>query len=206
MKEIPKKFKTNYSLEKTAVALSCGCFIMYMYYLAILAPEEINKEVLKWKNFFKERFNCIKALNSPAHITLIPPFWMNNELETELADFLKEFCMGRKKFIIQLKDFSAFKQKVIYVDIVKNEKLEILHKIFNDCILSLQKFPIKKDKNIFQPHITIATRDLYKKDFKEAWEIFFKKKYETEWVATGISLLMHNKKNWEVISTSQFSE
>lgn len=179
---------------------------MHMYYLAILAPEEINEEVLKWKNFFKERFDCSKALNSPAHITLISPFWMNTNLENELAVSLKEFCKEQKEFPVQLKDFSAFKPKVIFVDVVKNERLEILHASFNEFILSQQKFPIKKDENVFQPHITLATRDLYKKDFKEAWEIFSKKKYVAEWVATSISLLRHNKKNWDVISISQFSD
>ena len=177
-----------------------------MYYLAILAPEKINKEVLKWKHFFKERFNCSKALNSPVHITLISPFWMNTNLENELAASLKEFCKEQKGFPVLLKDFSAFKPKVIYVDVVKNERLELLHASFNEFMLGQQKFPIKKDKNVFQPHITLATRDLYKKNFYEAWEIFSTKKYEAEWEAISISLFRHNKKNWDVISTSQFSD
>ena len=179
---------------------------MHMYYLAILSSEEINKEVLKWKSFFKEKFKCSKALNSPAHITLISPFWMNTGLENELAASLKEFCKKQVGIRVQIKDFSAFKPKVIFADVVKNEKLDLLHSTFNDFILMQQKFPIKKDENIFQPHITLATRDLYKKDFNEAWEIFSKKKYVAEWMATGISLLRHNKKNWDVICTSQFSE
>ncbi len=179
---------------------------MHMYYLAILAPEEINEEVLKWKNFFKERFNCIKALNSPAHITLIPPFWMNDHSEKDLIDALKIFCRRQDRVLIQLKDFSAFEPKVIYVDVVKNERLELLHQNFNDFICSQNKFPVKRSETIFQPHISLATRDLYKKDFQTAWELFSKKKYEAAWMANSISLLRHNKKNWEVISTSQFSQ
>lgn len=179
---------------------------MHMYYFAILAPEEINKEVLKWKKFFKEQFNCSKALNSPAHITLIPPFWMSPESENELLSALKEFCKKQEGFTIQLKDFSAFKPKVIYVDVVKNEDLEFLQNDFFEFMVNKHKFPVRKDETIFHPHITLATRDLYKKDFSEAWEIFSTKKYKAEWKSTGISLLRHNKKNWDVISASQFSE
>jgi 2'-5' RNA ligase len=177
-----------------------------MYYFAILAPEEIDKEVMKWKKIFKERFNCTKALNSPAHITLIAPFWMHTDLETEIFDSLKEFCGSQKGLSIHLKDFSAFKPKVIFIDVLKNEFLDSLQKDFIGFMINRQKFPVKKDENIFHPHITLATRDLFKKDFSEAWELFSNRKYEKSWIATGISLLRHNKKNWDVIYTSQFSE
>jgi 2'-5' RNA ligase len=177
-----------------------------MYYIAILAPEEINTEVLKWKHFFKERFGCTAALKSPAHVTLIPPFWMNEELENDLVASIKEFSDKQEKFHARLKDFSAFKPKVIFVDLLKNEKLESLYAAFTEFILQQNKFPLKKDERNFHPHITLATRDLHKKAFYEAWEIFAVKKYEAEWLVTGISLLRHNKKNWEVVFTSPFPE
>ena len=84
--------------------------------------------------------------------------------------------------------------------------LDGLYQSFADFIISQNKFPIKKDDRSFHPHVTLATRDLYKKAFQEAWEIFSKKKYEALWIVNGISLLRHNKKNWDVIFTSQFVE
>lgn len=177
-----------------------------MYFIAILAPEEINKQVLKWKHYFKEKFDCSAALKSPAHITLIPPFWMNPESETDLINAISEFCQTACSFEIYLKDFSAFKPKVIFVDIPENENLKKLHDSFNEFILSKNKFPIKKDDRPFHPHITLATRDLFKKAFFEAWEKFASMKFEASWLATGISLLKHNQQNWEIIFTSGFSE
>jgi len=38
----------------------------------------------------------------------------------------------------------------------------------------------------------------------EAWENFKHKTYEATWRVNAISLLAHNKKNWDVIATSQF--
>ena len=177
-----------------------------MYFVALVASQEINEDVLKWKNFFKEKYQCIVALKSPAHITLIPPFWMNEDLEPDLVRSITEFSDNKNKFEVLLKDFAAFKPRVIYVDVVKNEKLDDLHFSLNDFILKQSKFPIKKDDRPFHPHVTLATRDLHKKAFYEAWEIFSKKKYEADWLANGISLLRHNKKNWDVILTSQFED
>lgn len=178
-------------------------FIMNMYFIALVAPADINEDVLKWKNFFKEKHNCIAALKSPAHITLIPPFWMNGDLEPDLIESIGEFSASGHAFGIMLKNFAAFKPKVIYVDVVPNKELNSLHDALNNFITDQNKFPVKKEGRPFHPHITLATRDLYKKAFYEAWEIFSKKKYEAGWQVTGISLLRHNKKNWDVIFTSQ---
>ena len=179
---------------------------MNMYYIAIIAPEEINQQVLKWKNFFKEQFGSTVALKSPAHITLIPPFWMKENLESDLISSIEKFSAIKNKFEIILKDFNSFKPKVVFVDIIKSEQLNKLYKSFSDFIYLQDRFPIKKDDRPFHPHVTLATRDLYKKAFQEAWEIFSKKKFEALWIVNGISLLRHNKKNWDVIFTSQFQD
>jgi len=179
---------------------------MNMYFIAIVAPEEIDQQVLKWKSFFKERYECSVALKSPAHITIIPPFWMNDELENDLINSISEFSIAKTKFEITLKNFAAFKPKVIFVDVVKSEALNGLYQSFADFIFSQNKFPIKKEDRPFHPHVTLATRDLYKKAFQEAWEIFSTKKHEALWIVSGLSLLRHNQKKWDVIFTSQFVE
>lgn len=179
---------------------------MNMYFVALVAPAEINQQVLKWKNFFKEKYGCTVALKSPAHLTLIPPFWMNEELEDELINSINVFSIAKNKFEVALKDFAAFKPRVIYIDVLKNETLSEFHESLVYFIYQQNKYPVKKEDRPFHPHVTLATRDLYKKAFNEAWEIFSVKKYEASWLASGISLLRHNKKNWDVIFTSQLDD
>ena len=177
-----------------------------MYFNALVAPEEINRQVLEWKNFMKEHYGCVVALRSPAHITLIPPFWMEETLEQELENVLAEFSKQKKSFEILLKNFSAFKPRVIYVSVETNESLQKMQPELERSIINAGSFPIKPGDRPFHPHVSIATRDLYKKAFHEAWDIFKEKKYNAAWMVNGISLLKHNEKNWEVIFTSQFSD
>ena len=179
---------------------------MNMYFIALVAPAEIDQQVLKWKNHFKEHYQCIVALKSPAHITLVPPFWMKEELENELINSINEFSNTERKFEIMLKNFAAFKPRVIYVDVIKNAQLDNMHHNLNEFILNTNLFPITKDDRPFHPHVTLATRDLHKKAFYEAWEKFSSKEYEATWIVNGISLLRHNKKNWDVIFTSQLDD
>ena len=96
----------------------------------------------------------------------------------DLVNSIKAFSITKNKFEITFKDFASFKPKVIFVDVVKSEMLNDLYQSLADFIFTQNKFPIKKEYWSFHPHVTLATRDLYKKAFQEAWEIFSKKKYE----------------------------
>jgi 2'-5' RNA ligase len=175
-----------------------------MYFVALVAPEIINKQVFKWKTWFKEKYRCEAALRSPAHVTLVPPFWMRTELESKLIVSLIEFATVQKHFSLLLNNFSQFKPRVIFVDVAVNSLLQNLRAQLFQSLLITGEYPLKNDDRPFHPHVTLATRDLYKKDFYEAWEYFKEKEYSAEWEVQNISLLRHDKKNWDVIATSQF--
>lgn len=175
-----------------------------MFFIALVLPTEINEHILKWKLFMKERFNCSVALRSPAHITLVPPFWMTSDLEDKLEESMSQFSNRQLCFEVHLKNFAAFKPTVIYVDVLSTPALQTLHDQLHEYIIVQDLFPIKKEEHPFHPHVTIATRDLHKKAFYEAWETFKKKNYEALAMIKGISLLKHNQKNWDVVFTSQF--
>jgi len=177
---------------------------MNMYFVAVICPEDINQQVSKWKLWMKEHHSCEVALRSPAHITLMPPFWMEPGLEDELLNSLSGFSAKQQSFEVRLHNFSQFKPRVIFVDVVSNKQLNDLQSALFTYLLSEGRYPLKKEDRTFHPHVTIATRDLYKKSFYEAWDHFKDKKYDAEWTIKSISLLRHNKKNWDVIATSQF--
>ena len=126
-----------------------------------------------------EKFGCKVGLKSPAHITLLLPFWMHEESEQRLTANIDAISSSAQPFTIATKSFSAFKPGTIYVDIVVNEKLRSL-KVAIDKFFSQADYKIKIESRPFHPHITIATRDLHKKDFHEAWMLFETKKFQAE--------------------------
>ena len=174
-----------------------------MYFLAIVAPAQINEQVLKWKHYMREHYGCTVALKSPAHITLVPPFWMDISLEKNLMNDVDAFAAQQHKFEISLKNFDAFKPRVIFVGIEDNDELREL-KLALENYLHLT-YPIKKETRPFHPHLTIANRDLRKKDFAPAFEHFNRIEYEVSFPAAGISLLRHNGTEWDVHHISVFN-
>lgn len=176
-----------------------------MYFIALVLPPELNEKVLGFKNYMREHFHCKVALKSPAHITLVPPFWMEAEQEEQLIADLDRFSI-QEPFTLRSNDFSAFKPRTIFVALHPSAALEQLKKSCDDFFASREIYKMKIDTRPFHPHITVATRDLTKKDFHVAWPHFKQKTFSAEWQAEGISLLKHNKKNWDVIHTSQFKK
>ena len=174
-----------------------------MYYIAIIAPEAIDEQVKSWKLYLRDHFGCIVALKSPAHLTLISPFWMNTELQQALQNSMQEFSSSQHGFTLQLKNFDSFKPRVIFVQVMQSDNLLQLKNILEKHLLAHSQFPIKEAR-AFHPHITLANRDLQKKDFGTAWEHFNKKNYETSFLVEGITLMKHNGLQWEPVHHAIF--
>ena len=177
---------------------------MLMYFIAIVLPSHLNEKVWKYKQMMLEKYNCKVGLKSPAHITLVPPFWMEDEKEQQLIADIDSLSQHLYPFSISTNNFSAFKPRTIFIAVSENDQLKEVKKSTDEIFKSNSLYNIKIDSRPFHPHITIATRDLVKKSFYEIWPWFEEKKFLEEWTAEGISILKHNKKNWDVMYTSQF--
>ena len=176
---------------------------MPQYYIALLAPEEIDKQVLTWKKYMQEKFGCKTALKSPAHITLIPPFIMHEEKEKMLYDELSGFAK-RSPLEVTLKDFASFPPRVIYVDVLPNEALQQCKQELDEFLLPKNQFPVKKENRPFRPHITIANRDIPLNSFPRAWEYFQTQKFEASFTASGLTIMKFEEDRWINASTAAF--
>ena len=176
-----------------------------MYFIALVLPGDLNKKVLQWKNFMHDRYDCKVGLKSPAHITLIPPFWMEESSEILLLADTDSLAITLSPFIIKTKSFSAFKPRTIFIDVDKTQELDMLKQSVDLFYRNKSVYKMKMDERPFHPHITIATRDLFKKSFYACWPVFEVEEFLEEWEANSLSVLRHNKKNWDVIHTSQFA-
>lgn len=170
-----------------------------LYFIAIVPPEPVFTEALQLKQYFKERYNSKAALNSPPHITLHMPFSWKESKETELISGLENFCATQKSLELQLNNFSVFEPRVIFIDVVKDEKLESMQKqLKRFCKIELNLFNADYKELAFHPHVTLAFRDLKKPEFYKAWETFKEKKMEATFRVASLVLLKHDGKAWQV--------
>jgi 2'-5' RNA ligase len=177
-----------------------------LYFLGLLPPVEIQSEITKIKEFFREKYGIDHALKSPPHITLIPPFKKPEMEEGLLVNGLKNFTQNESSFPVTLENFGAFPPMVIFIDIRKNDSLAgLYHRITKNLIPQWKIIPEENRDRPFNPHLTVAFRDLRKEQFHDAWPQFKSTMIRFEFVATGITLLKHNGKIWSTCLFSPFT-
>lgn len=177
---------------------------MKMFYMAIVLPPELNELILRFKEYMLERYECKVGLKSPAHITIVPPFWLLPEREEGLRSDVELLAGRLHTFPLSTNNFAAFKPRTIYIDVVHSAALDDVKKQADQFFGERPQYGIKIENRPFRPHITIATRDLHKAAFAEAWEHFKNKEFKKDWMVEGLSLLRHNGRSWDVIQTSRF--
>ncbi len=175
-----------------------------MYFFAILCPGELNHKIQPFKLWMKEHYGTAAALKSPAHITMIQPFWLEETREENLAQTFQLFKSDMDELEIQLDGFSHFGKKVLFVKVKEDPALEELkHQAENHFLLSFSD-RIKKDDRPFHPHVTIATRDLKPGDFDKAWLHFSEKIFKESFRARAISLLKLVDGKWKMIAEKKW--
>jgi 2'-5' RNA ligase len=168
-----------------------------LYFLAIVPPSKIESEITNFKNEMAKRFDSRKALNSPGHITIIPPFKHPENKENNLIKHLQETLKTYNHFSVFLKDFDVFKPRVIFVDVESSADWDGLYKLVSANVEKIVP-GYSPDSRPFHPHATIASRDLRKSEFYKAWEEFKKRNYERFFSADHVCLLKHDGKRWEI--------
>ena len=177
-----------------------------MYYIALVCPPETNKKIEQFKLWMKEQFGCIVALKSPGHITLIPPFWLDNTREATLQETLQSFKASLGNLKIELDGFSHFNKRVLFVQVKENLQMEKLQKQADEHFKQSFSDAIRKDQLPFHAHVTIANRDMKPFHFEMAWQYFSVKEFHEKFFIKTISLLRLNMGKWGVIGEKEWEE
>lgn len=177
-----------------------------LYFIAIIPSSPVYEYAQDLKNYFRDQYKSKASLNSPPHITLHMPFSWKEKKEHELVDALQEFVTSFQPFSMELKNFSCFSPRVIFIDVNKNDQLAALQQnLHRFCKRTLNIFNADYKEQPFYPHLTLAFRDLKKPNFTKAWEEFKDKDYAAEFQVQNIALLKHNSKVWQVFQTFELT-
>lgn len=176
-----------------------------LYFLALIPSEPLRKQVYALKEEFSKLYHTSHALKSPPHVTLVPPFSFEHQNEHLLTSTLHGFARLCSSFEVSIADYGAFKPRVIYLSIIRNDRLELLQQMLMDnCNKDLG---INMDQSLpFHPHMTVAFRDLSPQMFRKAWERYKSESFSTSFIAKSLFLLKHNGEKWDIAHELPFAE
>ena len=170
---------------------------MRLYFIALLPPEDLQAEITAFKQYTAGHFGSRHALRSPPHLTLAPPFRWPAERESDLRQALHDFDFG-PPLHIKLHNFNRFGRRVIFVDVLANPGMSRLHDRLRTFLHDRLQL-ISKSGHGFNPHVTIAHRDLSPAQFDLAWSYFSRVDFQAEFAVTTLTLLRHQDWGWEVV-------
>ena len=175
-----------------------------LHFLALVVPGPVQSELTGFKHLARERFGAGHALNAPAHITLIPPFFATAGKMENFIPQLAEFIAGFPPWELEIKNFGRFGKRVIYAAVVPHPALND----FQAALFSLFKsrFPSYPKPNRFHPHLTVAHRDLTPEQFPAAWHYFSALSYERKIIVDKLSILIHRERKWHIMAQLPFGK
>ncbi len=171
---------------------------MDLYFIAIVPPLGLKEKIRAYKEEIREKYHSRHALKLPAHVTLQAPFRMSEKKEPDLFALLEEVGEEYHPFPVELSGFGSFPPRVIFIEIKDHNPLKELHRRLEKKIDEKIGLGEREKMGKFHPHITMATRDLDKQNFRKAWADFKIRTFSDSFTARNFTLLKHNGKNWEV--------
>ncbi len=179
-----------------------------LYFIAILPPKEISEKVIAIKQEFADRFESSRALRPPPHVTLQALFKMDDKDQATLEKMLGDFFRPFPVFKIEFSNFGSFANRrnpVIFIQPLPNAMLNNMHK---HLMMFLRKLDFSEENTSlhFNPHMTVAYRDLTAANFKKAWPEFAKRDFEASFMVEKIHLLRHDGKKWIPVAEFELSD
>ena len=175
-----------------------------LYFIAIIPKRELREKITAIKQDFAHRFNSKTALKVYPHITLKAPFKLAANAHHELMKWFDEVHVLQQPFTVQLKNFGEFNNKKNPVIFVHPESSKELMALQKQLIASFASFFPGELHNVdisFNPHITVAYRDLSPDMFAKAWNEYQHKTFDASFDVDAVYLLQHDSKKWNIIAT-----
>lgn len=177
-----------------------------LYFIALIPYDELRREIRAIKERMKSLYGAGHALKSPAHITLQMPFKRSFADEAGISETLERFALQEHPFRIDLEGYGSFPPRVIYIRVSNPEPVRSLHTRLRELLVDSLGFEQHEVMEDLQPHITVATRDLSKTAFREAWPALQEEEFTGGFRAESIFLLKHNGHYWDILREFPFGK
>ncbi|MBD3748559.1 MAG: 2'-5' RNA ligase family protein [Sphingobacteriales bacterium] len=167
-----------------------------LYFIAIVPPKEIAECIHEIRLAFAEKFHSEEALKSPIHLTLKEPFTMDIKEEIILRRKLSFIATQHQPFQHRLNNYGRFQKHAIFIQAEKHPFLVALKSSIRKMFRA-NFYHVQQDQMPFNPHYTIAYRDISEQVFEKAFAEYEHKKFFAELMCNEFTLFKHDGKQWQ---------
>ncbi len=167
--------------------------------LAIVLPEPVFSLVVEQQNYIASTWGPRRALQTPPHLTLIEPLALSDDQITILENLCTKLTAIQTPFHIRVSGYSAFMPRVIFMNPILPPELLLLQTEMRNKIRELMPDVLKKYQDrTFDPHITLAHRDVNPDQFNLMWKHYQHLHLDLEFQVNTFHVLGHRTDGWAI--------
>lgn len=166
-----------------------------LYFWSLIPEEPELSQLQELKESTAKEYNSYKSLNSPPHITVLPPKHLTLAKRETINEGLEKVCNSWKPFEIELQGYGRFGTTVLFLNVILSQQLD---KFYSDCKAIYDEHALKITHPNYHPHVTLAFKDLEPEQFKRAWDKLKDETYRLRFPAKHLYCLHHNGEKWEI--------
>ena len=173
-------------------------FPMQTHFVGVLLPDDLTLTLEDCRRYMNEKYGCRSGHGTPIHVTLVPPFKLSEEYSTDdLARALEKNVLSRNfGFVAHVDNFDAFGDRTVFAKVSVDEKWTRLRDETVKAILNACPGTTKKDMRPFQPHATVANRDIPEGASADALEALNEMNLVEDFPVDGITIFERRGDRW----------
>lgn len=169
------------------------------HFIGVLLPEDITLTLEDCRRYMNEVYGCKSGHGTPIHVTLVPPFRLQEEYST--ADLIsaieKEVLPKGLGFTAHIDNFDAFGERTLFAKVIAHEHWTKLRDETVKAMVNACPGCTKKDKKPFQPHATVANRDIPTGVMTKALQIMNELNLVEDFPVDNITIFERKGNRWE---------
>ena len=178
-------------------------FIQQTHFIGVLLPEDLTLTLEDCRRYMNEAYGCKSGYGTPIHVTLVPPFRLQEQFSTEdlVSAIQKNVLPKGLGFSAHIKNFDAFGDRTLFAKVTADEKWTVLRNETVSAVLNACPGCTKKDQRPFQPHATVANRDIPAGVTTEALQVMNELNLIEDFTVDNITIFERKGSKWEASVT-----
>ncbi|MBR5926904.1 MAG: 2'-5' RNA ligase family protein [Spirochaetia bacterium] len=176
-------------------------FTEQTHFIGVLLPEDLTSRLEGYRRYMNQQYGCRSGHGTPIHVTLVPPFQLPAPCTTaDIATTLAQMVAEKKwhTFNAKIEGFDAFGDRTLFAKVIPSTVWTAFRAAVYSAVAATSPGAVRKDTRPFQPHITVANRDIPPGASTEALEYLNELELKTTFPVDNITIFERKEKRWVI--------
>ncbi|MBP5695254.1 MAG: 2'-5' RNA ligase family protein [Treponema sp.] len=169
------------------------------HFIGVLLPDDLTLTLEDCRRYMNQAYGCKSGYGTPIHVTLIPPFCLQEDyLTADLVSAIEKDVLPKKLgFKARVENFDAFADRTLFAKVLADNSWVRLRDETAKAVLNACPGCTKKDQRPFLPHLTVANRDIPPGSITKALEVMNELDLVEDFPVDNITIFERKDGKWK---------